>query len=136
MLVSAIEKKADTASSAASAASCHFNGMSKSCGEGGGRAQYSSQPSRLPSSQAAAEDDLDDEPAADVGEQQHHEAGERPAQRTPPAPTVAPAPGEQEAEDHARQDREHRLVVEAQRPAEHLLGVDRASDERQRQQHK
>src|SRR5262245_26259645 len=128
MLVSATEKNAEITSSTASAASCHFSDMSKSGGASRGRRQYSPRAQKASSREAAAEDHFDDEAAADIGEQQHDEAGERPAQGAAAAPAVAPAPGEQQAEDHAREDREHRFVVEAQRAAEHLLGIDRPGD--------
>src|SRR5262245_27769454 len=135
MLVSATEKNAEITSSTASAASCHCSDMSNSGGVGRGRRQYSPRSPKASSRQAAAEDDFDDEPAADIGEKQHHETGKRPAQRAAAAPAVAPASGEQQAEDQAREDCENGLVVEAHRPAEHLLRVDRTGDEREREQH-
>jgi hypothetical protein len=54
----------------------------------------------------------------DIGQQQQHEAAERPAQRRAPAPAVEVPADEQRAERQPGQDGEHRLVIEAQRPSE------------------
>src|SRR5215510_10861916 len=135
MLVSAIEKNAEMTSSTASAASSAVSGRSKLERESRRRREYSRLARPASSREAASEDDLHHEPAADVREEQRDEARERPAQRFAAAPAVAPAADEQQAEDHPREAREQRLVVEPQRPAEDLLREDHAGRERQREQH-
>src|SRR5512134_793425 len=138
MLVSAIEKKAEMTSSTASATSCAVREMSIK-GSGGGERDRDSialpdAVRRARSAQAATEHDLEHEAATDVGDEQRDEARERPAQCLAPAPAVAPPPRQQQSEDHPGDDREQRLMVEAERAPEHFLGEDGASDERQRQQ--
>src|SRR5262245_43403961 len=77
---------------------------------------------------------LEDEAAADVGEEQRDESGERPTQRSAPAPAVEIAAGEQRGENEPGRDREHRLVVELHRPAEERLRERDSGRERERQE--
>src|SRR5512134_2118226 len=64
----------------------------------------------IPSPSSAPEHDLQHEAAADVREQQQHEAAQRPAQRHAAAPAVQVAPGEQQREGRPGDEREQRLV--------------------------
>src|SRR6266540_5593848 len=73
--------------------------------------------------------------AAKIGQEQQHRAREDPAQRDTSAPAVAPATPQQRAEHEPRQDREHALVVERERPPEDLLGKQAAACDREREQH-
>src|SRR5215831_1282290 len=90
MLVSAIEKNAEMTSNAASAASSTVNGISKLEREDRRRGEYSRLARPASSREAAAENDLQHEAAADVRKQQRDEARECPAQRLAAAPAVAP----------------------------------------------
>src|SRR5712692_7049380 len=90
--VSAIEKKDDSSSSATSAATCQLSGHC-SC------------------ISAPMQNHFENEAAADVGEQQHHESRQGPAQRGAAAPAVEPAPDEEQPEGQPGQDCEHRLVI-------------------------
>src|SRR3970040_2474745 len=114
MLVSAMEKKPDITSSSTSAASSQKTGIS--------------------SKSATPENHFQHEAAADVSEQQHHEPAQRPAQRDAPAPAVEGAADDQERERRPGNHGEQRLVVEAQRAAEHRLREYDAARQRQREQ--
>ncbi len=63
-----------------------------------------------------------------------NEAGERPAQRDAPAPTVEISPGEQRGEDEPGNHREHGLVVELHRPPEQRFREHDAGEKGQRQE--
>src|SRR6266849_5888631 len=70
----------------------------------------------------ALQDQLEHDLAADVGEEQRRESGERPVHRLAPAPAAEVVAGEEPAEDEPRDHREHDLVRKRERLAEHLLG--------------
>src|SRR5437667_223868 len=107
--VSAIEKNADSSSSATSAATCQLSGHC-SC------------------ISAPMQNHFENEAAARIGEHQHDETGERPAQSGAPPPAVKPAPREQQRENQPGQDHEQRLVVEAHGAAEKGLRIGNADD--------
>src|SRR5213596_2058014 len=115
--VSAIEKNADSSSSATSAASCQLSGHC-SC------------------ISAPMQNHFENEAAARIGEHQHDETGERPAQSGAPPPAVKPAPREQQRENQPGQDHEQRLVVEAHGAAEKGLRMDHADHKSDCQQAK
>src|SRR5258708_16070505 len=90
--VSEPEKKPDSASSPTSAANIQPNGMLSVM--------------RGAAFSAALQDQLEHDLAADVGEQQHREPGERPVDGGAPAPAAEIVADEQPAEDEPREDRE------------------------------
>src|SRR2546425_1060883 len=108
--VSAIEKKDDSSSSATSAATCQLSGHC-SC------------------ISAPMQNHFEDEAAAWIGEHEHDETGERPAQSGAPTPAVKPAPREQQGENQPRQDHKQRLVVEAHGAAEKGLRIGNADNQ-------
>ena len=100
MLVSAIEKNPATSSITASAANSHVRGIWSDIGAGG---------------QPRLQDDLEDELAAEVGEQQRGEPPERPVHRALAAPAAEVAAPEERAEDDPGEHPEDRLVRELER---------------------
>src|SRR5258708_3176002 len=101
--VSDIAKKPELASSTASRAKSQLRGMSSV-------------------NALALEDQLEHDLAADVGQHQRDEPGERPENRAPPAPAPHVMSGEEPPEDEPREDAEHDLVREGERSSEELLG--------------
>src|SRR6266404_137309 len=81
-----------------------------------------------------AENHLEHEFAAHVGNYEQAGAGEDPMQRSATAPAVAMATEKQRAEHEPAEQRKHDLVREAQRFAEQFLGKQNAAHERQGQQ--
>src|SRR5712691_10187281 len=112
--VSAIEKNAESSNSATSAATCQLSGHC-SC------------------ISAPMQNHLENEAAAWIGEHQHDETGECPAQSGAPAPAVKPAPREQQGENQPGQGHKQRLVVEAHGAAEKGLRIGNADDKGDRQ---
>src|SRR6267378_2290356 len=78
---------------------------------------------------APMQNHFENEAAAWIGEHQHDETGERPAQSSAPAPAVKPAPREQQRENQPGQDHKQRLVVEAHGAAEEGLRIGNADDQ-------
>src|SRR5258708_32606941 len=119
--VSEPEKKPDSASSPTSAANSQPNGMLSVM--------------RGAAFSAALQDQLEHDLAADVGEQQHREPGERPVDGGAPAPAAEIGADEQPAEDEPRKDREDDLAGEGERLAEELLGEEDPAHAGNPQQH-
>src|SRR6202171_4921496 len=84
---------------------------------------------------SAPEDQLEHDLAADEGEQQRRESGERPVHGDAPAPAAHVAAHEEPAEYEPRGDPEHRLVREREGLAEELLGEEDAAHEREGEEH-
>src|SRR5512141_175936 len=105
MQVSDIEKKPEHISSAASAANNQLRGI----------------PSVTRRPSAALQDQLEDDLAAHVREQQRGESRERPVHGLAPAPAAEIVAREQAAEDEPGDESEDRLVRGGERPAEKLF---------------
>src|SRR6185369_3775976 len=83
----------------------------------------------------AAEQNLEHELAAEVGEEHEDTSGDDPAERHTPAPTIAPTPPQQCADGEPAEHREDALVREGERLAEELLGEEHPAHERHGEQH-
>src|SRR5512140_912410 len=118
MQVSDIEKKPENISSAASAPKSHPRGMV----------------SVTRCASTALEDQLEDDLAAHVSEEQRRESGERPVHGLAAAPTAEIVAHQQAAEDPPRDESEDGLVVRLEWAPEELLGKEHPAHEREREQ--
>src|SRR6185503_18237372 len=120
--VSEPEKKPEHASNNASRPNSQLMGMSSVMGPD-------------PGASCSLQDQFQHHLAADIGEQQHREAGESPVHGSAPAPAPDVVPDQEAAEDQPGQDAEHGLVVELQRLAEELLREEDAAHDGKREEH-